>query len=47
LPWHRDHLISVGTEAGDDDAAHGFAFAVPFADAATLLPGDLQRGDIG
>jgi hypothetical protein len=39
-------LVGVGAEAGDDHAADGFAFAVPFADAAPFLAGDLQRGDV-
>jgi hypothetical protein len=41
-----DDLIGIGAEAGDDDAADRFALAVPFADAAALFAGDLQRGDI-
>ena len=41
-----DDLIGIGAVAGDDDAADGFALAVPFADAAPFLAGDLQRGDI-
>lgn len=41
-----DDLVGIGAEAGNDDAADGFADAVVFADAAAHFAADLDGGDV-